>query len=139
MTLEYSKPYITYNSVGYRKPELKLKMNNIIELSSSLKLGLDIIYNTAGNSANDISYDYADFYTEIYCVKTFNEKLRLNFSVYNVFNTRREKWEFKGNGIVFGKWNDGNRRSIELMVTYRFNQSKSKYKGTSSTSELNRL
>ena len=139
MTLEYSKPYITYNSVGYRKPELKLKMNNIIELSSSLKLGLDIIYNTAGNSANDISYDYADFCTEIYCVKTFNEKLRLNFSVYNVFNTSREKWKLKGNGIVFGKWNDGNRRSIELMVTYRFNQSKSKYKGTSSTSELNRL
>ena len=115
-------------------------MSHIVDIAPTFKISCELDYNTAGNAISEPSYVYADFYAEIGCIKTFwKDRLRLNLSITNLFNTSRERWRLDTNGIIFEKWNDDGRRTIMLSATYRFNQSKSKYKGTASTSELNRL
>ena len=138
LTVELKKQYLTYQSVKYNKPYLYITFQNMVKLPHSYMLGCDMEYNTAGNLA--LMHQYADFYTSVYCLKTFlKDKLRLNLKVRNLLNTSRERWSLSRNGIFCDKWNDGDRRTFQLSVTYRFNQTKSKYKGEASTDELKRM
>jgi hypothetical protein len=138
LTVELKKQYLTYQSVKYNKPYLYITFQNMVKLPHSYMLGCDMEYNTAGNLA--LMHQYADFYTSVYCLKTFlKDKLRLNLKVRNLLNTSRERWRLSRNGIFCDKWNDGDRRTFQLSVTYRFNQTKSKYKGEASTDELKRM
>ena len=100
------KPFISYNNQKYNKPNWYFEMDHLIELSKSFKMGCEMDYNTAGNSDYDVRYIYANYYTELYCIKTFlDDRLRFNFSVSNIFNTSREKWQINTNGILCNKWN----------------------------------
>ena len=140
LQVRFSKPFVNYGGKTYNHPRCYFEMSHILELTPTFKVNCEVDYYTAGNSISEPSYNYADFYAELGCVKTFwNDRLRLNLTVTNLFNTSRERWGLDTNGIIFEKWNDDGRRTFMLSVTYRFNQSKSKYKGTASTSELNRL
>ena len=140
LQVRFSKPFVNYGGKTYNHPRCYFEMSHILELTPTFKVNCEVDYYTAGNSISGPSYNYADFYAELGCVKTFwNDQLRLNLTVTNLFNTSRERWGLDTNGIIFEKWNDDGRRTFMLSVTYRFNQSKSKYKGTASTSELNRL
>ena len=140
LKVHFTKPYISYSGKDYNLPRCYFEMCHHVELTPTLKIFCEADYMTAGNSDSEVGYDYANFYAEAGCIKTFlHDRLRLMLSVTNLFNTSREKWRLDTNGIVYEKWNDGGRRTFLLTATYRFNQSKSKYKGTASTSELNRL
>lgn len=115
-------------------------MYHLVELTPSLKLFCEADYTTAGHLDSEVGYHYDNFYAEAGCIKTFfHDRLRLMLSVTNLFDSSREKWRLDTNGILYEKWNDDGRLAFLLTATYRFNQSKSKYKGTASTSELNRL
>lgn len=136
----YTKPYAEYGGRKYDKPLYYFEIDNTLELSRSFILGCDINYNTSGDSDWDFAYLHDDFGTDIYAVKTLlHDKLRIKFSVTNVFNTSRERWDKCTNGIMLEKWNDAGRRTVGLTVTYRFNQKKNKYKGETATDELKRL
>ena len=140
LKVDFTKPYITYRGKDYNQPRCYFEMYHHVELTPTLKVFCEADYTTAGNLGSEVGYYYADFYAEAGCIKTFfGERLRLMLSVTNLFNTSREKWRLDTNGILYEKWNDAGRRTFLLTATYRFNQSKSKYKGTASTSELNRL
>ena len=115
-------------------------MSHHVELTSLLKIFCESDCTTAGNLDSELAFHYANFYAQVGCIKTFlHDRLRLVLSVTNLFNTSREKWRLDTNDILYEKWNDDGRRTFLLTATYRFKQSKSKYKGTASTSELNRL
>lgn len=136
----FSKPFINYGGKTYNQPRCYFEMSHIVEITPTFKISCELDYNSAGNAISEPSYNYADFYAEFGCIKTFwRDRLRLNLSITNLFNTSRERWRLDTNGIILDKWNDDGRRTFMLSATYRFNQSKSKYKGTASTSELNRL
>ena len=138
LNVELTKQYLTYQSAKYNSPYLDLSLQNRVMLPHAYLLGCDMEYNTAGNSG--LQHQYANFYAEIYGVKTFfQERLRLNLKVTNVLNTSRERWSNSQNGVFFDMWNDGERRTVVLTLTYRFNQTKSKYKGEASTEELKRM
>ena len=140
LKIDFTKPFISYSGKNYNQPRFRFEMCHHVELTPTLKIFCEADYTTAGNSDSEVGYDYANFYAEAGCIKTFlHDRLRLMLSVTNLFNTSREKWRLDTNGIVYEKWNDNGRRTFLLTATYRFNQSKSKYKGTASTSELNRL
>ena len=78
-------------------------------------------------------------------VKTSLEKMLLineyKFSSFiSNFNiTINKNWFYLSYYNDCIKWNDNDKRTFKLTVTYRFNESKSKYKGTASTDELKRL
>ena len=140
LQVNFTKPFISYNNQKYNKPNWYFEMDHLIELSKSFNVGCEIDYTTAGHTDNDVIYYYANSYAELYCIKTFlNNRLRFNLSVTNIFNTSREKWQINTNGVISNKCNDNDKRTFKLTVTYRFNESKSKYKGTASTDELKRL
>lgn len=139
-TVNVTKPYVTYNERKYNKPLFYFEMDNIVELPHSFILGCDINYNTSGDSDWDLAYQHDDFGADVYAVKTLlHDRLRVKFSMTNVFNTSRERWDKDTNGITLEKWKDAGRRTVALTVTYRFNKSKNKYKGEASTDELRRL
>lgn len=138
--VSFTKPFISYNGKDYNQPRCYFEMYHLVELTPTLKVFCEADYTSAGNLESEVGYHYANFYAEAGCIKTFfRDRLRLMLSVTNLFNTSREKWRLDTNGILYEKWNDDRRRTFLLTATYRFNQSKSKYKGTASTSELNRL
>lgn len=140
LTASMTKPYVEYNGRKYNKPYFYFEIDNIVELPHSLILGCDLNYNTSGDADWDLAYQHDDFGADVYAVKTLlHDKLRIKFSVTNVFNTSRERWDKCTNGIILEKWNDAGRRTVGLTVTYRFNQTKSKYKGEAATDELRRL
>ena len=140
LKIDFTKPFISYGGKDYNQPRCYFEMYHLVELTPTLKIFCEADYTTAGNTDSEVGYDYANFYAEAGCIKTFfHDRLRLMLSVTNLFNTSREKWRLDTNGILYEKWNDNGRRTFLLTATYRFNQSKSKYKGTASTSELNRL
>ncbi|BCS84689.1 TonB-dependent receptor family protein [Prevotella herbatica] len=140
LQVNFTKPFVSYNGQRYNKPNWYFEMDNLLKLSTSFNVGCEIDYTTAGHTDNGVRYYYANSYAELYFVKTFlNNRLRLNLSVTNIFNTSREKWQIDTNGVISNKWNDNDKRTFKLTVTYRFNESKSKYKGTASTDELKRL
>lgn len=139
-SVNLSKPYLTYNTTRYNKPVFYVGFYNLVELPHQLLLGMDFSYNTSGNMDSDIAFQFENFCINAYCIKTFlKDKLRIKFSVSNIFNTSREKWSKNINNISLYKWNDGGRRTFELTVSYRINQFKTKYKGEASTDELKRL
>lgn len=138
--VSFTKPFITYNGKDYNQPRCYFEMYHLVELTPSLKLFCEADYTTAGHLDSEVGYHYDNFYAEAGCIKTFfHDRLRLMLSVTNLFDSSREKWRLDTNGILYEKWNDDGRLAFLLTATYRFNQSKSKYKGTASTSELNRL
>ena len=140
MKVSFTKPFISYNGKEYNQPRCYFEMYHLVELTPTLKVFCEADYTTAGNLSNEVGYHYSNFYAEAGCIKTFfHDRLRLILNVTNLFNSSREKWRLDTNGILYEKWNDDGRRTFLLTATYRFNQSKSKYKGMASTSELNRL
>ncbi|MCH3994674.1 MAG: outer membrane beta-barrel protein [Prevotella sp.] len=140
VTLDMAKPYLTFHNQQYNKPIFVFQLDNTLTLPHHFILGADMSLNTGGNLSSDLSYYHTDFDADAYCVKSFlHDHLRLKLAVTNVFNTDREKWRKATNGIILNKWNDGGKRTVLLTVNYRFNPSKKKYKGESSTDELNRL
>ena len=140
LKVHFTKPYISYSGKDYNQPRCYFEMSHHVELTPALKIFCEADCTTAGNLDSELAFHYANFYAQVGCIKTFlHDRLRLVLSVTNLFNTSREKWRLDTNDILYEKWNDDGRRTFLLTATYRFNQSKSKYKGTASTSELNRL
>jgi hypothetical protein len=138
VSAEFTKHFLTYQSKKYDKPCFYFGFKNRVKLPHSYLLGCDMSYSSSCNS--NLVYRYADFNTDIYVIKTFlNDRLRLNLQVNNVFNTSRQKWGMYQNAISFDLWNNEGRRTFQVSLTYRFNQTNSKYKGQHSTEELNRM
>jgi hypothetical protein len=138
ITAELTKQFMTYLSKKFNKPCYYFEFKNRVKLSHSYLLGCDMNYSSAYHS--NLVYQHADFDTDIYGIKTFlNDRLRLNLKVSNLFNTSRQRWDMNQGGITLNLWNNEGRRTLEVSVTYRFNQTKSKYKGEVSTDELNRM
>lgn len=70
----------------------------------------------------------------------FKNTLDVNVQATDIFATQRDKSIMYGDIMVYNKWNYQDSRQVRLMVTYRFNASRSKYKGTGAASdEMRRL
>lgn len=87
ITVSMAKTAMTYNGQQYNKPIFDFDFDNTLELPRQFTIGFDLEYSTAGNPGNDVCYNYADFYTSAYCIKTFlNDRLRLKLSATNFLN-----------------------------------------------------
>ena len=119
---------------GFHDPYYIFSLYNGFHLPKGWYLNLSFSYRSSG------TYDFVtissvhNFDFQLY--KSFlKDKLSLSLNVNDIFNTRRQKTEGIYGNVRFQqqKWEDT--RSVQLRLTYRFNQAKKQYRGENSAQE----
>lgn len=145
MELGYSHHFFDAKKYGYvtslRRPAITVMLNNKFVINKSCWLGLRGRY---VSSHDNVSQEVDDlWYVSAHAYKSFfNGALALNLTINDIFNTNFEKWRMRTHSVEISKDcnNHSDTRGISLQVTYNFNTTKSKYKGTGAgNAEKNRL
>lgn len=111
------------------KPCFEVVLRNRFVLSPTCFAMINAGYSTESNSGFRVNRESG--FLNIGLVKSFLNKA-LTFSLYanDLLKTGRERWTMYGLGVNVGKDCYNYSRNISLSVTYNFNVSRSKYKGT---------
>ena len=119
---------------GFHDPYYIFSLYNGFHLPKGWYMNLSFSYRSSG------TYDFItissvhNFDFQLY--KSFlKDKLSLSLNVSDIFNTRRQKTDGTYGNVRFQqqKWEDT--RSVQLRLTYRFNQAKKQYRGENSAQE----
>ena len=124
-----------------RRPAITVALNNRFVIDKSCWLGLRGRY---VSSHDNVSQEVDDLWTvSAQAYKSFfNGALAFNLTINDIFNTNMEKWKMRTHSVEISKDcnNHSSTRGISLQVTYNFNTTRSKYKGTGAgNEEKNRL
>lgn len=142
-TIYLDKPYFSMDrSLGkltLNKPSGTFYFENMWRLPAGFVLSLDMDYATAGNW--DVYYNRPQGGVDLGLRRSFlKNMLDVNLQGFDLFKTRRTSNVMYGEAADFSRWNYSDRRQVRLTVTYRFNATRSKYKGTGAAKEeINRL
>ena len=119
---------------GFHDPYYIFSLYNGFHLPKGWYMNLSFSYRSSG------TYDFItissvhNFDFQLY--KSFlKDRLSLSLNVSDIFNTRRQKTDGTYGNVRFQqqKWEDT--RSVQLRLTYRFNQAKKQYRGENSAQE----
>ena len=119
---------------GFHDPYYIFSLYNGFHLPKGWYMNLSFSYRSSG------TYDFItinsvhNFDFQLY--KSFlKDNLSLSLNVSDIFNTRRQKTDGTYGNVRFQqqKWEDT--RSVQLRLTYRFNQAKKQYRGENSAQE----
>ena len=119
---------------SFHDPYYIFSLYNGFHLPKGWYMNLSFSYRSSG------TYDFVtissvhNFDFQLY--KSFlKDRLSLSLNVSDIFNTRRQKTDGTYGNVRFQqqKWEDT--RSVQLRLTYRFNQAKKKYRGENSAQE----
>ena len=119
---------------GFHDPYYIFSLYNGFHLPKGWYMNLSFSYRSSG------TYDFVtissvhNFDFQLY--KSFlKDRLSLSLNVSDIFNTRRQKTDGTYGNVRFQqqKWEDT--RSVQLRLTYRFNQAKKQYRGENSAQE----
>ena len=119
---------------SFHDPYYIFSLYNGFHLPKGWYLNLSFSYRSSG------TYDFLtissvhNFDFQLY--KSFlKDRLSLSLNVSDIFNTRRQKTDGTYGNVRFQqqKWEDT--RSVQLRLTYRFNQAKKQYRGENSAQE----
>ena len=119
---------------GFHDPYYIFSLYNGFHLPKGWYMNLSFSYRSSG------TYDFLtissvhNFDFQLY--KSFlKDRLSLSLNVSDIFNTKRQKTDGTYGNVRFQqqKWEDT--RSVQLRLTYRFNQAKKKYRGENSAQE----
>ena len=119
---------------GFHDPYYIFSLYNGFHLPKGWYMNLSFSYRSSG------TYDFVtissvhNFDFQLY--KSFlKDKLSLSLNVSDIFNTRRQKTDGTYGNVRFQqqKWEDT--RSVQLRLTYHFNQAKKQYRGENSAQE----
>jgi hypothetical protein len=143
LEIDFSKSFFNTlkngSSEDLRKPSADFKLNNKFVITKQSFAILNIYYKTNGYSGfvKDKSESSVDVeYTHSF----FHDALLLNVYAYDLFKKQRSAWTMYGQSIINTKDCYEYTRRIGITVTYNFNVSRSKYKGTGAgNAEKNRL
>lgn len=143
LTTEFMQQYLTGNHCGvdkhFNRPAVALSWNNQFKLPAEIVLSIDGYYGNSYHSGFLLKKQVA--WMDMGIRKSFfKNTLDVNVQATDIFATQRDKSIMYGDIMVYNKWNYQDSRQVRLMVTYRFNASRSKYKGTGAASdEMRRL
>lgn len=130
---------LEYEGLRYNAPMFDYSWRNMFQLPKNFL----IVLNLSGKSygSEDLSVVKPSFGMDLSVRKEFNKgRVRLTLGAVDILNTQRERWKMLVGDRQLTKWNNMDSRSVYLNVVYRFNSTKSNYKGDSaSESEMNRL
>ena len=119
---------------SFHDPYYIFSLYNGFHLPKGWYMNLSFSYRSSG------TYDFVtissvhNFDFQLY--KSFlKDRLSLSLNVSDIFNTRRQKTDGTYDNVRFQqqKWEDT--RSVQLRLTYRFNQAKKQYRGENSAQE----
>ena len=119
---------------SFHDPYYIFSLYNGFHLPKGWYLNLSFSYRSSG------TYDFVtissvhNFDFQLY--KSFlKDRLSLSLNVNDIFNTKRQKTDGTYGNVRFQqqKWEDT--RSVQLRLTYRFNQAKKQYRGENSAQE----
>ena len=119
---------------SFHDPYYIFSLYNGFHLPKGWYLNLSFSYRSSG------TYDYLTINSVHNCdfqlYKSFlKDRLSLSLNVNDIFNTKRYKTDGTYGNVRFQqqKWEDT--RSVQLRLTYRFNQAKKQYRGENSAQE----
>jgi hypothetical protein len=139
-TLEGSveKQFRKYVGLTFNKPIYDVALKNAFVLSKRWTLGLDADVYTSGYRYFD--YRYGMFRLDAYVVvRLLKDALILNLRGNDILHTEKDKTLTAMNHITTLNTARRDTRDVRISVTYRFNATKSKYKGEQASKEMNRL
>lgn len=138
LTTEFMQQFLKGNHCGkdkrFNRPALALTWNNQFTLPVGIILSIDGYYGNSYHSGYLLKRQMA--WMDMGVRKSFfKNTLDVNVQATDLFATQRDKSTMYGDIMKYNKWNYQDSRQIRLMVTYRFNASRSKYKGTGAADE----
>ncbi len=121
------------------RPSLYLDFDNTVVLGHGWKIRLDYAYQSRNYREFGVNNAWSSL--DISLAKSFLQKrLVVRLEAEDLLLGQNESWQYKGAYTNFVRTGIDNTRSIGLNVTYNFNATKSKYKGTGAgNAEKNRL
>jgi len=124
-----------YNStLPEHKPDWTFRANNKFEIGKSCTAYLNMRYQTS--RTDDIMYSKWRASLDAGIIKSFlNKALTVNLSGKDLLRTTKERWTIYGDHVNLSKDCYNYSRQINLTVTYNFNTSRRKYKGTGAGNE----
>ena len=133
LELRYNQQFFNTQNYGVdqqlSKPGFGLVMNNRYQFSKSLMAVLTINAGTRSYSGFQMIREY--FRTDLMVRKSFSkDRWVITLSANDIFKTARERWTMYGVNTEAIKDCYNYYRSISLRVTYNFNNTRTKYKGT---------
>ena len=133
-----SKPYLKYKGKKYNDPMTDFGFNNTFHISTGWLIGCNLDYCTDGHSYYYKLYNA--LFVKMYVSKAFYKNhLMVNLQLTNALNTSKDKRYMSMNDIYFFKETQKNRPTLQVVVTYKFNSTRSKYQGETASEEKNRL
>ncbi|WP_321331759.1 TonB-dependent receptor domain-containing protein [uncultured Bacteroides sp.] len=131
------KDILSYGEIvnrSYEKPYLRYSLKNTLRLPAGFTVMIDFQGNSKGHSSLDYMYD--NFRMDMQVTKTFmNDKLVLNMKGTDITGSYRQKYLMDVYPVTSFINKDLDSRSFQLSIRYKFNASRSKYKGTSASEE----
>lgn len=133
LTLAYWQQFFDARNYGFvtslRRPEFAVNLMNKFVVNKTLWIALQGIIDSAHDSG---SQEYKPFgVLNIRAYKSFYKgQLAFNLYINDLFNSQRERWMMRTNNVEINKNCDNYTRGVQLQMTYRFNVTRSKYKGT---------
>lgn len=131
--IKYGVPVSKYNKLLF-----SISFRNNIKLND-WQLGVDIYARTKGHRG--IEYlEKNSWKTSLYANKSFlKNNLSVNVTANDIFNTTDDKLSIAAGDLSAYYDNSMYRRNIQLTISYRFNTSKDRYKGSKASDEIDRL
>lgn len=143
LSLQMQKQMFKALSMGalksFDRPIFNGRLDNNFRFSKTFTGNLTLFASTKGN--NSIILMKPDRGINVSLNKTFlDDRLNVNFRVNDIFASRRSSYIIYGECMQFEKWNYSDTRNVRLTVSYKFNSTRSKYRGKGAANEeLNRL
>ena len=130
----------TAGNISLNKPMLIAQANNTFKFSKTLTGGLDFRYQGPGHYQN-IYLDYHQTVLDVSIVKTFfNDRLSIKLAGEDLLDRRRDGNLVYNHQVKLWQGNYYDRRQFVATIRYKFNATRSKYKGTGAgNDEKNRL
>ncbi len=140
LELGYIHQFFDAKKYGYvtnlRRPAITVTLNNRFVIDKSCWIGLRGRYVSCHDN---VSQEIDGFWTvSAQAYKSFfNGALAFNLTINDIFNTNMEKWKMRTHNVEISKDcnNHSMTRGVSLQVTYNFNTTRSKYKGTGAGNE----
>lgn len=139
--ISFNKNYVTYGnpSITYNKPMFSANFRNGFSIKG-WNFGLDIRARTKGHDSY-ICYNEEPSWSANVYVNTsfFKDQLLVGVHGNDIFNTYSDDISLHFNGINSYWENNMYRQNVIFSLTYRFNASPKRYKGSNATNEIWRL
>ena len=135
LEMDYFQQFFDAKRYGFvtnlRRPACYIDLNNKFVIGKTCWLALRGKYSKAHDNMSQESDGF--WYVSAQAYKSFyGGALAFNLTINDIFNTNMEKWRMRTQSVEISKDcnNHSLTRGIRLQVTYNFNTTKSKYKGT---------